>query len=325
MDRWTLTPRRFRQIAIITTVGLCLVVVAGGVVRLTGSGLGCDDWPNCNNERFVDVSTGHSAIEQINRLISGFIGIPTLAMAIGSFRVRPHRPSRGPTGLVVPSIGVLITVLGNGVVGGLAVRADLNPAIVQSHFVLAMASITFGLVAIRRSGPAAGSRVDARSRPTARFGLLTATTVLLTALAVVTGTVVTGTGPHAGDEEVRRWGFDISTVAQIHSTTVILAVLVALGLVLQLRREPAAVSASLRPTVSTWMFVAVVQGGIGYVQYFTGVPEVLVAAHIAGATALWVSTVWLTTAVLERSPAGGPALPADAAHRGVAAGRADPR
>ncbi len=123
------------MIAIVTAAGLCLLVVAGGVVRLTGSGLGCDDWPNCNAQSFVDVSSGHAAIEQVNRLISGFIGIPTLLMVIGSFRVRPRR-----SGLVGPSIGVLVTVLANAVVGGIAVRTDLHPALVQSHFLLAMAS-----------------------------------------------------------------------------------------------------------------------------------------------------------------------------------------
>ena len=150
-ERWTLGLRRFRQIAIVTVAGLCLLVVAGGVVRLTGSGLGCDDWPNCNDQRFVDVSSGHTAIEQVNRLLSGLIGIPTLAMAIGSFRVRPRRPRTGRTGLVIPSLLVLVTVLANGVVGGIAVRTDLHPALVQSHFLLAMASIAFGLVAVHRA------------------------------------------------------------------------------------------------------------------------------------------------------------------------------
>src|SRR6187549_3169265 len=143
MDRWTLSARQFRLIAALTAGGLCLLVVAGGVVRLTGSGLGCDDWPNCNDQSFVDVSDGHTAIEQVNRLLSGFIGLPTLAMAAASFRVRPRRPHTGPTGLVIPSLGVLLTVLANGVVGGMAVRADLHPALVQSHFLLAMSSIGF--------------------------------------------------------------------------------------------------------------------------------------------------------------------------------------
>ena len=117
-----MTRLRYRQLAIVTTVGICFLVVAGGVVRLTGSGLGCDDWPNCNNERFIDVSTGHAAIEQLNRLLSGVIGIPTLLLVVAGFRAAP----RG-SGLRWPAIGVLVTVLANGVVGGLAVLGDLHP------------------------------------------------------------------------------------------------------------------------------------------------------------------------------------------------------
>jgi len=319
VDRWTLTTHRFRQIAIVTTVGLCLLVVAGGVVRLTGSGLGCDDWPNCNEERFVDVSTGHAAIEQVNRLLSGVIGIPTLAMAIGAFRVRPRRPWRGPSGLVIPSIGVLATVLANGVVGGMAVRADLHPALVQSHFLLAMGSIAFGLVAIRRSGPAFDRALggESVSRPTSRLLVLSRVVGIMTALAIATGTVVTGTGPHAGDVDVRRWGFDISTVSRIHSLTVIAVVAVALIFATQLRREPRSVASALRPTFSTWMFLAIVQGGIGYVQYFTGVPEVLVAAHIAGATSLWVATVWLVTGVSSLTRVSGRGARAQDGHPAI--------
>jgi heme a synthase len=146
-SRFTMTLRRYRQIAIATVAGVCFLTVAGAVVRLTGSGLGCDDWPNCNAERFIDVSTGHAAIEQVNRLVSGLVGIPTLLMAIGAFRVRPRR-----RGLRVPSVAVLVSVLANGVVGGIAVRGDLHPALVQSHFLLAMVSIAFGVVAIHRAG-----------------------------------------------------------------------------------------------------------------------------------------------------------------------------
>jgi cytochrome c oxidase assembly protein subunit 15 len=131
--------------------------------------------------------------------------------------------------------------------------------------------------------------------PTAIKRLVGAMTVM-TALALVTGTVVTGTGPHAGDEHVRRWGFDISTVARVHSATVLVAVALALAVTWSIRSDRAS-REQLGPVLSTWMFVAVVQGGIGYLQYFTGVPELLVGAHIAGATALWVITVWLWTAL----------------------------
>ena len=299
--RFTLSLRRFRQIAIITVAGVCVLTVAGAVVRLTGSGLGCDDWPNCNNERFIDVSSGHAAIEQINRLLSGVIGIPTLLMAVGAFRVWPRR-----SGLKLPAVAVLVTILGNGVVGGLAVRGDLHPTLVQSHFILAMISIGFGLVAVHRAGPAPVlDRTSTGITPLVTW--LSIALGVLVAASLVTGTVVTGAGPHAGDETARRYGFDISSVAEIHSVTVWAAVAVFLALVLVLRRTPA-LARRLSPNISTWMFLAVVQGGIGYLQYFNGVPAVLVAAHVAGATALWVVTVQLLLAGLE---------PADPGTRGV--------
>jgi cytochrome c oxidase assembly protein subunit 15 len=120
---------------------------------------------------------------------------------------------------------------------------------------------------------------------------------LLTAAALATGTVVTGTGPHAGEEDVRRFGFDISNVAQIHSVTVIVAVAVAVALALWVgrRRE----LAPLQAPMSSWLFVGLLQGGLGYAQYFTGVPELLVGYHILGATVLWVQTVRLGIAVLD--------------------------
>ena len=290
--RFTMSLRRYRQIAILTVAGVCFLTIAGAVVRLTGSGLGCDDWPNCNNERFIDVSSGHAAIEQINRLVSGLVGIPTLLMAIGAFRVRPAR-----RGLKVPSLVVLASILGNGVVGGLAVRGDLHPFLVQSHFLLAMVSIAFGLWAIHRARPD-------EVMPRATIGITPALTSMfvvfgaLMAASLATGTVVTGAGPHAGDETARRYGFDISTVAEIHSITVWVAVAAFLILVVTLRRDPALFT-RLSRNVSTWMFIAVVQGGIGYLQYFNDIPATLVAAHVAGATALWVVTVQFIQAALE--------------------------
>lgn len=287
-----MTARRFRQVAIVTTVGVCVLVVAGGIVRLTGSGLGCDDWPNCNSETFVDVTSGHAAIEQANRLLSALIGVPAVIMAVGAFRVRP-----GIDGLVAPSLGTLGAILANGVVGGLAVRGDLHPALVQSHFLLALIAVTFGMVAIRRATPAP-TRVVV---PTGVRRLVRAVTAGA-ALALVTGTVVTGTGPHAGDEDVRRWGFDISTVARVHSVVVLVTVAVFLGFLVMVRRDREAWGRG-EHAVTTWLAIAVVQGAIGYVQYFNGVPELLVGAHIAGATLLWVATVHL--AQVFGQPPGG--------------------
>jgi cytochrome c oxidase assembly protein subunit 15 len=154
-----------------------------------------------------------------------------------------------------------------------------------------MLSIGFGLVAVHRSGPQpVGRREDAGVNPT--VAALLAALGVLVAAALVTGTVVTGAGPHAGDETARRYGFDISTVAEIHSVTVWIAVAVFLVLVVTMRRTPGLFE-RFGGKISTWMFLAVIQGGIGYLQYFNDVPAALVAAHVAGATALWVATVWL--------------------------------
>lgn len=305
--RFTLSLRHFRQIAVVTVAGICVLTVAGAVVRLTGSGLGCDDWPNCNTERFIDVSSGHTAIEQINRLISGFVGLPTLAMALGAFRVRPDRRR-----LRLPAVAVAVSVLANGVVGGVAVRGDLHPFLVQSHFLLAMISIGFGLVAIHRAQPGV-ERVAARPAP-ACVAVLVAFGVLVAA-ALTTGTVVTGAGPHAGDDSARRYGFDIATVAMIHGVAVWLAIGLFAVVVVLVRRD-AGLFARISSDLSTWMFVAAVQGGIGYLQYFNDVPAVLVAAHVAGATALWVVTVRLGQRALEPPAPREPAVAPDLASSG---------
>ncbi len=270
-------------------------MVAGGVVRLSGSGLGCDDWPNCNQERFIDVSSGHTAIEQLNRLLSGVIGLPTLLLVVAAFR---HRDSSGQRrlGLRWPAIGVLVSVLANGVVGGIAVRGDLHPALIQSHFLLAMVSISFGMIAIHRSAEQPLRRPDSATGEGELRNRMAVAVAVLTAAALATGTVVTGAGPHAGDEEARRFGFDISTVARIHSVTVLVTLAVAIGLAWRLRSGgPSAVVS----TLSAWIFVGLLQGLVGYTQYFNGVPELLVGVHIALATGLWVLTMRL--AILARN------------------------
>ena len=126
--------------------------------------------------------------------------------------------------------------------------------------------------------------------------------VALTFAALATGTVVTGAGPHAGEEDVRRYGFDIGGVARIHSITVILAVACGAWLAWTVARRVTTMQGSM----SSWLFVAILQGGIGYAQYFNGVPEVLVGLHIAGATLLWVATVRLGLAGLDVTESGEP-------------------
>jgi heme a synthase len=280
-----LRPRTYRTITVGALLALCAIVVTGAAVRLTGSGLGCDDWPNCNNEKLIDVSTSHAAIEQINRLFTGVVAVAVIAAVLGSIVRAPRRRD-----LTWWSLGLVAGVVGQVVLGGVTVLTDLHPLSVQSHFLLSMVIVANAAVLVRRAGEPDGvTRVPTVGDPTRALVWALAAA---TSLAVITGTIVTGTGPHAGDEEARRWGFDISEVARVHGAAVIGAIAIALVVTVRVSTRPNE-RAALRHGLTNWMFVAVLQAVVGYAQYFTGVPVLLVAIHVTGATALYVMTTFL--------------------------------
>jgi cytochrome c oxidase assembly protein subunit 15 len=290
----SLQPSQYRAVTIGALVAVCAIVVTGVAVRLTGSGLGCDDWPNCNDSELIDVSSSHAAIEQVNRLFTGLVSAAVIAAVLGSTRRVPRR--RDLTRL---SVGLVAGVLAQVVLGGITVLVDLHPVAVQGHLLLSMVLVANATVLVRRAGepdPALSSdgfewlhaverqdTVSTATRATA-FALASGTS-----LAVFTGTLVTGAGPHAGDEDVRRFGFHIPTVARVHGVTVMVTIAVALALAWRVRRSRRE-RLAMTPVVTTWLFVAALQATIGYVQYFNGVPELLVGLHVAGATALMVVT-----------------------------------
>lgn len=290
-----ISPARYRTIAAVALGLLCTIVVTGAAVRLTGSGLGCDDWPNCNSQRLIDVSSNHAAIEQVNRLFTGAVAVGVMAAVLGSLWRAPRRRD-----LVVLSLGLVAGVIGQIVLGGITVLVDLHPLAVQGHMLLSMVLVANAVVLLRRAGePDGATRTAAVSAPTAK--LAWAVTVG-TAIAIVAGTVVTGAGPHAGDEDVQRFDVAISTAARIHGVAVLTTV--ALGALLALRvQRHGADRRTLTSTISSWLFVAVLQGAVGYIQYFNDVPELLVGLHVAGATALWSMTVWLLLATRTAVPA----------------------
>jgi cytochrome c oxidase assembly protein subunit 15 len=280
-----LQPARYRLITIGALVSLCVIVVSGAAVRLTGSGLGCDDWPNCNDERLIDVSTGHAAIEQVNRLFTGIVAVAVIAAVLGSLIRVPRRRD-----LTQLSLGLVAGVVGQVVLGGVTVLVDLHPLAVQGHFLLSMVLVGNAVVLVRRAGEPDGTvRELAVSEHARRLVWVLAG---LTSLAIFTGTLVTGTGPHAGDEEARRFGFDISDISRVHGVTVMATIATAL-LLTRLATRRADDRSRLQPTLTSWLFVAVLQAVVGYVQYFNGVPAVLVAIHVTGATGLFVVTVQL--------------------------------
>lgn len=284
------TPRQFRVICWSALVLLGVIVVTGGLVRLTGSGLGCTDWPNCNNNHLVSFANGHATVEQVNRLFTFLVCVGVALAALAAWWRRPRRRD-----LLVLSLIMLFGVPAQGVVGAIVVWSKVHPGAVMLHFVLSMVLVWAAVVMLYRS-------TDHPTRPplsTAaqrRVALL----VVSTCVAVVAGTVTTGTGPHAGDETAKRWfgterqidGHALQWVSRVHSGLVWATVACALALVWFVRRRPGDRAALDRP-ITAWMSVAVMQGVVGYVQYAAGLPVGLVAVHLAGATTLVAVTAWL--------------------------------
>ena len=207
-------PATYRRLTLLAALALAVIIVTGAVVRLTGSGLGCPDWPECNRSSFVDVSS-HGAIEQVNRLFTGVVRVAVILAVLGALVRGPRR--RDLTWL---SLGLVGGVIGQIVLGGITVLTDLHPVAVQSHFVLSILILTDAVVLHHRAGEA--GRLPADRARTIRRQVLVAWG--LVGLAIVTGTVVTGSGPHGGDEKARRFGFAVTSVARVHSITVIVTV-----------------------------------------------------------------------------------------------------
>jgi len=266
---------------------LCVIVFTGALVRLTNSGLGCSDWPNCNNTKFVDVSSSHTAIEQLNRLFTGVVSFSVIAAVLLSHLRRPRRSD-----LLWLSWSLVAGVLAQIIIGGIVVLTGLNPYANMAHFLVSMVLIACAFMLFRRSATEA-PRTVLRVVPL-KIRLHTLAIGVLGAIAIVTGTVVTATGPHAGDENAVRFGFALTSVARVHSVSVITFLIVVLLTAFIIRKEKYG-SEVLEP-ISTLLFVSVMQAAVGYTQYFTGVPVVLVAAHIIGAISLFLALCHLLIA-----------------------------
>lgn len=289
-----LQPSTYASIALLALVSLCVIVVTGALVRLTGSGLGCSDWPNCNETRFIDVSSTHGAIEQLNRLFTGVVAVAVMMAVLGSLVRAPRR--RDLTWL---SLGLVAGVIGQIVLGGITVLVDLHPAAVQGHFLLSMVLCANAFVLWRQALEPDGT--VRRRQVTAGHRNLAWAVTAMTAIAILTGTVVTGTGPHGGDEEARRFGFAIGSVARVHGVTVNVTIAMALLLMWRLRHH--ADRRALEGPLGLYVFVAFLQATVGYVQYFTSVPVVLVISHVTGATVLWLAALHLGRSTAAAVPA----------------------
>jgi cytochrome c oxidase assembly protein subunit 15 len=307
-----LRPLTLRPWALANLIANAALVVTGAAVRLTGSGLGCPTWPKCTDQSYTTTSAMgvNGAIEFGNRLLGVALGLITLACFLAAVLERPRRRS-----LVRLSVVALFTVPAQAVLGGITVRTKLNPWVVGLHFLLSMALIVAAWALWRRCHES-----DAPTRPVVPgairlLGRLTAAAALA---VIVAGVVVTGSGPHAGDAHAKRNGLDPQMVAQFHADLVFLLIGLSAALWLALRAVAAphqAVRAAL-----TLLIVELAQGLIGFVQYFTHLPVLLVGAHLLGATLVWIAAL----AVLWSHRVRPVPAPGEGPSRGAATLVADP-
>ena len=259
------------------------LIVTGGAVRLTGSGLGCPTWPECTPGSYTPVpyqaeGALHAWIEFGNRLLTFALLFCAVAVLIISIR-----SSRGVvTKKRIRSLALLqvLGILGQGVLGGITVLTDLHPLPVAGHFLLSIfliagaISLRFEMIGI------------AKESTKGIIASLLPILIWLTLIVLIAGTVVTGSGPHAGDENAKRFGFDPKAVSWLHADFVIALLVLTTILFLLIKQSG---SLLLTRKIQIFLIISLLQGGIGYVQYLTGLPEIIVAAHLLGATLVWAS------------------------------------
>ncbi|MBV8950156.1 MAG: heme A synthase [Actinobacteria bacterium] len=293
MGRLAISPRAYRRITFVAALALAVIILTGAAVRLTGSGLGCPTWPQCEPGQLVAKSAAgyHQQIEFWNRAFTAVVSIAVMLAVLGSLVRRPRRRE-----LTWLSIGLVVGVIAQAILGGLVVKEVLAPPFVMGHFLLSIVLLWNAVLLHHRAGQPAG-----RSEPVVdgRLLLLGRAVFVLACAAIVTGTVVTGTGPHAGDKRAARLNLVVTDVARVHGTTVMIFLgTVLLTLWLAYRRHAPAV---VRQRLTVLLVVLVAQAAVGYTQYFTGVPVLLVAVHVAGATALFAATVSLYLSLRART------------------------
>ena len=285
-----------RRLALASIVANSGIVVTGGAVRLTSSGLGCPTWPRCTETSYTPTAeyAAHGLIEFGNRLLTFVLTAVVAAGLVAVWRQRPRRD-----GMRRLAVLVFLGIPAQAVLGGITVLTGLNPWTVMGHFLLSMVLIGLAVVLHRRA-----SEGDLPPRPTVQPLLrrLAQGLLAVTAVTLVLGTVVTGSGPHSGDRAAARTGFDPATVSQLHADSVMLLVGLTVALYVALRAIEA--DARLVRATGVLLVVELAQGAIGYAQYFTGLPVVLVGLHLAGACVVLVASVRVVLATRDRGPVG---------------------
>lgn len=295
--------KSFRRVALLAWFMQALIVVSGAAVRLTEAGLGCEDWPTCNEDRVLPEWQLHGLIEFGNRLISALVALSAVAVVVAAHRRRPRRAD-----LIRYAWAVVAGTMLQVVLGGVTVLLDLHPIVVSVHFLLSMGLLWAAQVLWFRAGPDRSADeatepigealpADAGRKWSGDVTLLRALPVLASAV-LLTGTVVTGTGPNSGDSRADRLGFELETVARIHSAFVwcLIAALVMLAVRTarsRLRRSDPLDGPTGFTVLNVLLAVVVAQGAIGYTQFALGAPALLVELHVIGAVAVWSLSILL--------------------------------
>ncbi len=280
--RFRVPPPKFRWFAFSSFLSMIVIVLTGGAVRLTGSGLGCPDWPTCYSHQITGSWSIHPLIEYTNRIVTIVLVIVTGVTFVAAWlRTERRRDLIGFSGLLV------LGVVADAILGAFVVYSKLNPWLVSLHMILSLAMVVVGAILYHRSkyvyGP--GTRADVRDP---HFRLIARLLWIPFVLVLFAGTATTGSGPHAGAAQgqlvARRLPFSFADAAWVHSVLAVLFLGLVTGLVFAIWRS--GVPDALRLGVRRLVLIALIQALIGFTQYLTHVPVVLVELHIAGAVSL---------------------------------------
>ena len=267
------------------------LVVTGAAVRITGSGLGCPTWPECVAGSYTPIAgqvegTIHSWIEFGNRLLTFALFFAAVAAII--YSIRKKRKD-----LIWRSALQLLGILGQGVLGGITVLTDLNPIAVGSHLILSIFLIAGAVSIVAR-----GRKPLITIRPTdSKIRIIATLHIAISFVVILLGTIVTGSGPHAGDYQAPRLNLDLRAMTWLHADAVI--ALFGITLAFFVISE---ISPETKRRVKQFTALALAQGLIGYVQYLQGLPELLVIFHLLGSTLVWISAwrIWLSVTTAEK-------------------------
>jgi len=319
------TPVSMRRLALAGVIADTVIMSTGAAVRLSASGLGCPDWPQCSA---ADVVASKNAgqtllntwIEFGNRLLNFPLVIIAVLIFVAAWRFRPDGPAAPGTGrrrdLVWLAAAQPLGVVAQAVIGGIVVLTKLSPATVSVHFLVSAAVVAAAVALHMRCAALASAAREPEATVRRDLQLLAAVLVGVTCVMLAAGTVVTGTGPLAGDAGVPRYKLPLEGVTQLHADIGWLLAGLSIAMVLGLRLS----GAPRRAVRAGWIMLAALgaQGVIGYVQYFTHLPAGLVWVHVTGSVLVWIAVLRLFFTVRERGPVNtartGPAVTVPSRH-----------